>query len=255
MKFQNNNSYSGPAQILRKNTPGKIHKRFHKSGKVNIKPFIDFERKWVNSTIGQKLLDTSVKKDKNFPGRKDGVDWNAFDFGTKYLTKSFNKNLDKVEVREWDGTDEARNNTVMGSYHGKEIEINPNPEFQADLKNTITHEVGHVNDYLMPRSNKNFIKNIGANIKGTGNDNYLKKHGEFRASLQGSRKYLWEQGVDVFNRLINQEDMEILKNRTFKEGENRGYDHKMIKLYGEKNYLEALNTIVDKTKLDNNNYT
>jgi len=199
--------------------------------------------------MGQKLLNNSVKKDKSFPGKKDGKSYNAFDFGTEFLTKEFNKNLDNVAPKEWDETDEARNNKIMGTYKGDEIKINPNPKFQADLKGTITHEVSHVNNYLMPESDKNFIKNISTNIK----DKYIKKPGELRASLQSSRKYLMEKGVDIFNKPITDDDMKLLKNRTFKKNENQGYDHEMIKLYGEKNYLEALNTISDKTKLDNNN--
>jgi len=244
-------NYYGPAR--HDGTDDDHNLKMKKSATVNIRPFIDFEKKWVNSTMGQKLLNNSVKKDKSFPGKKDGKSYNAFDFGTKTLTSYFNKNLDKVEAKEWDETDEARNNRVMGEYFRDKIKINPNPEFQADLKNTITHEVGHVNDYLMPKSDKLFIKNISTNIKDTGNDEYIKKPGELRASLQTSRKYLMEKGVDVFNKPITDDDMKLLKNRTFKKNQNHVYDHKMLKLYGEKNYLEALNTISDKTKLDNNN--
>ncbi len=240
-------NYHGPAR--HDGTDDDHNLKMKKSPMVNIRPFVDFEKKWVNSTMGQKLLDNSVKKDKSFPGKKDGKPYNAFDFGTEFLTKEFNKNLDKVEPKEWDETDEARNNKIMGTYYRNKIKINPNPKFQADLKGTITHEVSHLNNYLMPESDKNFIKNISTNIK----NKYIKKPGELRASLQSSRKYLMEKGVDIFNKPITDDDMKLLKNRTFKKNENQGYDHSMIKQYGEKNYLEALNTISDKTKLDNNN--
>jgi hypothetical protein len=245
-------NYHGPAR--HDGTDDDHNLKMKKSAIVNIRPFVDFEKKWVNSTMGQKLLNNSVEKDKSILRK---IVENIYDLDssnyTKTLTKEFNKNLDNVESKEWDETDEARNNKIMGTYKGDEIKINPNPRYQADLKNTITHEVSHVNNYLMPKSDKNFIKNISTNIKDTGKDEYIKDPGEFRASLQTSRKYLTEKGVDIFNKPITDDDMKLLKNRTFKKNENWGYDHEMIKLYGEKNYLEALNTISDKTKLDNNN--
>ena len=241
---------------------------------------VDFQTKWNNSSRAKSMLNESIKKgyekQTGIKGIIGGVLSGLTGLGgigknlaasvqTRLTQNKRNSNMEGTAIVQ------AKNNeNTLADYDENKNLITLYGERGG---NSITHEVGHTineNDQSrMPSSDVALISNKMQNAKSQeesgidpfhypevkkiyGQNNHASSE-HVRIELLKIRKWFFENGVDVMNKPIGPEEMELLKNRN--NDKDKGYGKYVPQILGKKNMMELLNTVSENTEKSNNNYT